>query len=190
MQIGEQSWESAQRDNTSALWKRMVDGVRSGEDSAIAEFHQTYGSGVAVLLRRRLGPVAGERLAKEVLAGALDAIRRGTIREPRDMVRFLNRVLDLHADAAPSEPLLGANDRARIHVKAARVRAVLAGFSVRERELLGRYYGQGADPRTFGVPEAEWEELHGRFLAALKREQAPRPLRHNPPSALARGATA
>lgn len=184
------SWQGEERDDTTAQWRRMVDGVRRGDESAAADFHHTYGRGVAILLRRRLGPVAGERLANEILAGAIEEIRNGTISEPREMVRFIRGVMDRQPVERSAEPLLGANDRARIRVKAARIKAVLPQFHQRERELLRRYYADGVDPAALGVSTEEWLSLRARFDAAIEREESPQRVRHSHPAGLAKRATA
>jgi hypothetical protein len=125
------------------IWRSITARIRGGDTDAIADFHAEYSGGVRLLLRRRTGPVPAERLIDGVLRGAVEEIKRGWIRIPRDLLFFVQSVVKRQIQLDPRGPLPAASEWFRIQQKARRLEQAMASLLPAEREAMIRYYLDG-----------------------------------------------
>jgi hypothetical protein len=102
-------------------WHSLVLRVAAREETADWEFRDHYAAGIRVMLRRSLGSIGLDALVDETLAGALEEVRRGSIREPLHFVQFVRSVIErqeqgeaMSRKLARVSPALTTVDRLRL----------------------------------------------------------------------------
>lgn len=160
---------AAERDKWVALARR----VEAGDNQAYNEFRNNYYTGVRVMLKRSLGSVGLEAFVEETLAGAMEEIRKGRIREPREFIRFLRTVIERQQVAAThrqppwATPVMTTMDRIRMRETARTFERALMSFTKRERDILVGYFSRGLTRHdlecTYGATEAELDSLRSRL---------------------------
>lgn len=159
----EVSQEEAPRD-ARAVWPGLVARVRRGDPRAAADLARLCRPGVRLLLKLNLSAVGLDRIVEETIAGALDEIRRGWIREPRDLSAFVRTVIERLAPAPGSR---GASDQARARRRSSELETALRVFPPAEQTWLRRFYIEGWEAAQViaasGMSEAEFSELRRRL---------------------------
>jgi hypothetical protein len=150
-------------------WHTLVLRVAAREETADWEFRDHYAAGIRAMLRRSLGSLGLEALVDETLAGALEEVRRGLIREPLHFVQFVRSVIErqhqgeaMSRQLARLSPAVTTVDRLRLQETAKAVQEALMTFSKRERDILVGYYSRGLTPYDLEcLHGASSEELGG-----------------------------
>lgn len=157
------SHEEAPRD-ARAVWPGLVARVRRGDPRAAADLARVCRPGVRLLLKLNLSAVGLDRIVEETIAGAVDEIRRGWIREPGDLAAFVRTVIER---LAPSSARRGASDHARARRRSSDLEAALRAFPPNEQIWLRRFYSEGWEAAQIitasGMSEAEFSELRRRL---------------------------
>ncbi len=150
-----------------AVWQGIAARIRRGDPEAVADFDQLCRPGIRLLLKLNLSGVGLDRVVDGTIAGAVDGIRQGWIREPRHLATFVRGVIKREAwpGARP-----GASDQARIRQRATDMEEALRRFAPVEREWLRRFYLDGWDvPRIIdesGMTADEFADLRRRLREA------------------------
>jgi hypothetical protein len=95
-----------------------------------------------LILKLNLSAVGLDRIVEETIAGALEEVRRGWIREPRDLSAFVRTVIER---LSPESPRGGASDQAKARARARDLEIALNAFEPAERIWLRRFYIDGWD---------------------------------------------
>jgi DNA-directed RNA polymerase specialized sigma24 family protein len=173
---GEEAIERERR-----LWRALAMKISAREAGLEDAFQARYATGVRAMLRRALGPAGLDSLVKETLAGAMDEIRRGVLREPRHFVHFVRSVVDrqLREKAAVSERPAGRYsyvDRMRLRETQLSVERALGEFTPLERAILTSYYTEGITrhevERRFGVGGELLDLLRARMQELVRPRRA------------------
>jgi hypothetical protein len=146
-------------------WRSVTARIRNGDTAAVAEFHAGYSRGVLLLLRRSAGMLPAERLIEGVMRGAVEEIKRGWIRAPRDLLFFVRSVASRQIQSQTGELAASASEHFRIQEKARRLERALAGLLPSERDAMIRHY-------LDGCPMKQLARETGLDLAALRRLKA------------------
>jgi RNA polymerase sigma factor (sigma-70 family) len=140
-------------------WKAVVEQIRAGDPAGEEALYRNLEAGARLFLQRRLGSQDAEDRVHNVFLIAVQAIRRGELREPERLMGFvrtvLNRQLGLaisglvrtrehsieldsarHLTAAEPSP----EDRALAIQKVALMQDALKKLSHREFDMLTRFY--------------------------------------------------
>ena len=168
-----------------ATWRHLTGQIRAGEADAPEAFLAAYRRGVRLLFRRYVGTIGIDQVVEEAMAGAIDGVRHGWIREPSDLVHFIRQVIRRHQrDRQPDSRGLsvlgnsaqGVTETLRMRKKAAMLELALRHFSPEEREALERYYlrGEPLDSvlTSAGLAHAEFDQLKARLYRVASRKQA------------------
>lgn len=147
-------------------WRLLVDRIRADEGAAMEELYAVFSRGVRFYLCRQLGPQELEDKVHDTFLIVVQAIRRGELREPERLMGFVRTIVrrqvaayidhavqtrkeqaELDSGLAicdeRSNPEQDAIARQRVEI----MTRVLRGISVRDREILTRFYllGQTQD---------------------------------------------
>ncbi len=159
----EASQEETPRD-ARAVWPGLVARVRRGDPRAAADLTRLCRPGVRLLLKLNLSAVGLDRIVEETIAGALEEIRSGWIREPRDLSAFVRTVIERLAPAPGSR---GASDQARARRRSSELETALRAFPADEQIWLRRFYIEGWEAAQViaasGMSEAAFSELRRRL---------------------------
>lgn len=169
-----------------------VEQIRQGDPAGIETLCQRFYRGIRFLLMRQLGREEAEDRAHDAILIVVQAIRRGELRDParlrgyiRTVVRRLvathiGRQVQTRQREAGIESAAEAGDtRANPEVAAAAqerseiMREFLLGLSVRDREVLTRFYLlEQTKPqicREMGLTETQFRLLKSRAKARFAR---------------------
>jgi hypothetical protein len=176
---------------TSARFDALALRIRRGDERAPADFHLEFRAGVRALFRKHLGGVAVDRMTEEAIAGSVEEIRRGWIRDLRDLLLFFH---ELARQYPQTKGLAGATDQCRVRVKAARIEQEMRHLSQAQREALRLYYVEGwtaarAQART-GISADEFRAGREQLLRAADGTTFEPPARQFPRTRLAKRASA
>ncbi|MCC6590823.1 MAG: sigma-70 family RNA polymerase sigma factor [Bryobacterales bacterium] len=166
-------------------WRRLTGRLRAGETDAPEEFLTAYRRGVRMLFRRYIGTIGTDHVVEEAMAGAVDGVRHGWIREPADMIYFMRQVISRNQHErqpgsrglpAPGAAAQGVTETLRMRQKAAMLEQALRHFSAEEREALEGYYLRGEPLDSVlavsGLPQSEFDRLKSRLYRVVSRKQA------------------
>jgi RNA polymerase sigma-70 factor, ECF subfamily len=140
-------------------WRELVDRIRADEGAAMEELYAVFSRGVRFYLCRQLGPQELEDKVHDTFLIVVQAIRRGELREPDRLMGFVRTIVrrqvaayidhavqarkeqaDLDSGLAicdeRSNPEQDAIARQRVEI----MTKVLRSISVRDREILTRFY--------------------------------------------------
>ncbi len=141
-------------------WTALVDGVRHGDSTSMAELYGIFAKGIRYFLLRNLGPEDLDDKVHDCFVIVTQAIQNGDLREPERLMGYVRTVVKrqiaasidvavhqrrTHADFEDSlfalsdwrenpERSMMATQRTEI------ARKVLNGVSRRDREILNRFY--------------------------------------------------
>jgi hypothetical protein len=175
----------------SSDWEGLVRGIRRGEAAAREQFLAGYSRGAKVFFKHNLGPVGLDSLVTEVMQGAVAEVYAGLIQTPADLIAFFRVILKQQQGLTPGpgEPTrangskagashLGSSDKARIRRKADLLQDCLRECNSRDREMLWRYYVEGAPLdqilMEFGADQAEFQRLKARLYESIARADSRR----------------
>jgi RNA polymerase sigma-70 factor (ECF subfamily) len=184
-------------------WADMVERIRVGDDSGMADLYEVFSSGVRYYLCRQLGQQELEDKIHDTFLIVVQAIRKGDLREPERLMGFVRTVarrqVAAHIDKASNRrrdhieletgaPLIddaaGPEERAITRQKVKFMKEVLEGISPRDREILTRFYlkeeSQESICADMGLTETQFRLLKSRAKARFgeigKRKLARRSL--------------
>ena len=140
-------------------WRELVDRIRADEGAAMEELYAVFSRGVRFYLCRQLGPQELEDKVHDTFLIVVQAIRRGELREPdrlmgfvrtivrRQVAAYIDHAVQTRKEQAEldsglaicderSNPEQDAIARQRLEI----MTKVLRSISVRDREILTRFY--------------------------------------------------
>ena len=146
-----------------ALWPELVERVYQGDHRAAVDMARLCRPGIHLLLKLNLGAVGLDHLVDETVAGAVDCVRRGRIREPRDLADFVRSVIQRQAPKSGH----GASDQARARRRSVSIERALRNFRPDEKLWLRRFYVEGWESAQIsaasGMSESAFSELRRRL---------------------------
>jgi len=169
-------------------WTAIVEGVRAGDAASMAELYRVLSKGIRLLICRQLGLEDLDDRVHEVFVIIVEAIQRGSLRDPERLMGFVrtvvirqigqqikSRVRTRKQYANPEvivcirdargtpEQQLGRQERVEL------MSAVLNEMSPRDREVLSRFYlheeTQQGICREMGLTETQFRLLKSRAKA-------------------------
>lgn len=146
-----------------AIWPELVERVYQGDHRAAVDMARLCRPGIHLLLKLNLGAVGLEHLVEETVAGAVDSVRRGRIREPQDLADFVRSVIQRQAPQSGH----GASDQARARRRAVGIERALRSFAPAEQLWLRRFYVEGWEAAQIaaasGMSESAFSDLRRRL---------------------------
>jgi len=140
-------------------WLVLVESIRSGESSGMEELYRVFSRGVRYYLCRQLGPQDLDDKVHDTFLIVVQAIRKGDLREPERLMGFvrtvvrrqvaaqIDRVVQSRREQADMDSTVLLSDKHDTAEEAAITRqheqvaeTVLRSFSIRDREILTRFY--------------------------------------------------
>jgi RNA polymerase sigma-70 factor (ECF subfamily) len=182
--------EDAVADNVSAYaaWGLLVERIHSGETDGMEELYQLFSKGIRFYLCRQLGPQELDDKVHDTFVVVVQAIRRGELREPQRLMGFVRTVvrrqvaahidkavhsrreqMDLDSSARVADPHGNPEEAAIFRQRADLIQRVLGELSVRDREILTRFYlqeqGQEQICSEMALTETQFRLLKSRAKA-------------------------
>jgi len=143
----------------SVNWQALVDRVRKGDDSGMADLYRLFAKGIRFYLCRQLGAQEIDDKIHDTFLIVVKAIRRGDLREPERLMGFVRTVvrrqvaahidhlvhrrrdhINLDVGARVADDRRNPEQNAAFHEKTALMTDVLNQMSERDREVLTRFY--------------------------------------------------
>jgi RNA polymerase sigma factor (sigma-70 family) len=140
-------------------WVALVRRIRNEEASALEELYRLFSRGIRFYLCRQLGPQELEDKVHDTFLIVVQAIRRGELREPERLMGFVRTIVrrqvaafiddavqsrretvDLDTGVRVADHKRNPEESAIGEEKIALMREVLNGLTVRDREILTRFY--------------------------------------------------
>lgn len=140
-------------------WGDLVERIRSGDQASVEELYAIFGRGIRYYLCRHLGSQELDDKVHDTFVIVLQAIRNGSLREPdrlmgfvrtvvrRQVASFIEEAVQLRKDQAGLEigssvPDGGVSPERRVidDERARIMYDILKGISLRDREILTRFY--------------------------------------------------
>jgi RNA polymerase sigma-70 factor, ECF subfamily len=140
-------------------WLVLVESIRLGELSGMEELYRVFSRGVRYYLCRQLGPQDLDDKVHDTFLIVVQAIQKGELREPERLMGFvrtvvrrqvaaqIDRAVQNRREHADMDSTFGVSDSRNTPEQAAILRqheevaeAVLRSISVRDREVLTRFY--------------------------------------------------
>jgi RNA polymerase sigma factor (sigma-70 family) len=141
-------------------WAALVNGIREGDEAAMAELYGIFAKGIRFFLLRNLGPDDLDDKVHDCFVIVAQAIRNGDLREPERLMGYVRTVVKRQIAASIDvavhqrrtradfeDSMFSVSDwrdnpestvmaRQRMEI----ARKVLNGISRRDREILKRFY--------------------------------------------------
>lgn len=143
----------------SVNWQALVDRVREGDDSGMAELYRMFAKGIRFYLCRQLGAQEIDDKIHDTFLIVVKAIRRGDLREPERLMGFVRTVvrrqvaahidhlvhrrrdhINLDVGARVADDRRNPEQSAAFREKTALMTDVLRQMSEKDREVLTRFY--------------------------------------------------
>jgi RNA polymerase sigma-70 factor (ECF subfamily) len=140
-------------------WHDLVARIQRGEDSGMEELYKLFAKGIRFYLCRQLGPQELDDKIHDTFLIVVKAIRKGDLREPERLMGFVRTVvrrqvaahidkvvhsrreeLDLDVGVRVADIRRNPEQNAAFQQKVEFMVSVLDGLSVRDREILSRFY--------------------------------------------------
>jgi RNA polymerase sigma-70 factor (ECF subfamily) len=173
---------------TYAAWGVLVERIRYGETDGMEELYQLFSKGIRFYLCRQLGPQELDDKVHDTFVVVVQAIRRGELREPQRLMGFVRTVvrrqvaahidkavhsrreqMDLDSSSRVADPHGNPEEAAIFRQRADLIRRVLGELSVRDREILTRFYlqeqGQEQICMEMALTETQFRLLKSRAKA-------------------------
>lgn len=151
--------------------------IQAGDPAGITELYALFYRGVRFLLRRHLGPQSREAEIHEVLAAAVQAIRRGTLRDQPSVVQFVWAQLRSRVEGQQRHESLHQPIAAHL-VQA--MQQFLLGLSRKNREALARFYLLGQPQKQIclqlKIGENQFRVLRGKAKAHFAESGKAKPV--------------
>jgi RNA polymerase sigma-70 factor, ECF subfamily len=169
-------------------WAEVVERIRSGDPSGMAELYQVFSKGVRFFLYRQLGPRDLDDKLHDVFVIVAQAIQRGDLRDPERLMGYVRTVIRRqvaghiedaiqerrnHADLEGTlvladhhpDPERGAIERQNDEL----AMRILRSIGKRDREVLVRFYLDEQTPericREMGLTETQFRLIKSRAKA-------------------------
>jgi hypothetical protein len=163
--VGSRSTHSARIG--AAACDALITQIQSGDRAAAERFRSDYSPGARILFEHHLGKIGLHDLVAEMMNGAVEEIKRGTIRTSADWTSFVRAVLIRHKSTQPAPTAVSA-----------RAAAGFGAISSGERRILARVYVEGRSMEEirveFNLSAEELQSLMNRWKEALRTDSPPR----------------
>ncbi len=143
----------------SERWISLVARIRNGEDGAMEELYRVFSRGIRYYLCRHLGPQELDDKVHDTFLIVVQAIQTGGLREPEKLMGFVRTVVRRQVAAFIDTAVHARRDFADLEMggtvadgganpeqqllkdeRSNLMQAVLRGISLRDREILTRFY--------------------------------------------------
>jgi RNA polymerase sigma factor (sigma-70 family) len=171
-------------------WRAIVERIRANDPAGQEALYRNLSAGTRLFFQRRLGVQDVEDRVHDLFITIVEAIQRGSLREPERLMGFvrtvLNRQLSLEisrivraregsAGLDPADALTAADptpeQQALFGEKLAIMKQLLRKMSDREFEVLNRFYLREQPPerirKELGLSETQFHLLKSRAKARL-----------------------
>ncbi|HLI83301.1 MAG TPA: sigma-70 family RNA polymerase sigma factor [Bryobacteraceae bacterium] len=169
-------------------WAEVVERIRRGDPSGLAELYQVFSKGVRFFLYRQLGPRDLDDKLHDVFVIVAQAIQRGDLRDPERLMGYVRTVIRRqvaghieeaiqerrnHADLEGTliladhhpDPERGAIEKQNDEL----AMRILQSIGKRDREVLTRFYLDEQPPericREMGLTETQFRLIKSRAKA-------------------------
>jgi RNA polymerase sigma-70 factor (ECF subfamily) len=179
---------AAENPNAYAAWGELVERIRYGATDGMEELYQLFSKGIRFYLCRQLGPQELDDKVHDAFVVVVQAIRRGELREPQRLMGFVRTVvrrqvaayidkavhsrreqMDLDSSVRVADPHGNPEEAAIFRQRAELIQRVLGELSVRDREILTRFYlyeqGQEQICSEMALTETQFRLLKSRAKA-------------------------
>ena len=142
-----------------ADWTALVERIRSNQTDGMAELYDLFSKGIRFHLCRQLGPQELDDKVHDTFVVVVQAIRRGELRDPRRLMGFVRTIvrrqiaahidravhtrrehIDMDSGARIADPHGNPEEAAIFRQREDLIRRVLEELSLRDREILTRFY--------------------------------------------------
>lgn len=140
-------------------WVRLVDKIKSNDESGMEELYRIFSKGIRFYLCRQLGPQDMDDKIHDTFLIVVQAIRRGDLREPERLMGFVRTVVrrqvaahideavhsrrqkvDLDSEHGIRDSSRNPEQTAIDRQREALATKILNSISQRDREILTRFY--------------------------------------------------
>ena len=155
----EDAAEPSESQAPSVDWHELVKQIQLGEESGMAELYRLFARGIRFYLCRQLGPQELDDKVHDTFLIVVQAIQRGEVREPERLMGFVRTVvrrqvaahidhvvhrrreeIDLDVGVRVADRRSNPEQTAAFRQKVEFMLSVLDSLSVRDREILKRFY--------------------------------------------------
>ena len=163
-------------------WASLVEKIREDDPNGMEELYRMFSRGIRLYLCRQLGLQELDDKIHDTFLIVINAIKRGDLREPERLMGFVrtvvrrqvashiddivhqrNNQMDLQTGFRIADGRLNPESRILDEEKVVIMEEVLAGLSVRDREILIRFY-LNEQPQEQICEEMELTETQFRLL--------------------------
>jgi RNA polymerase sigma-70 factor (ECF subfamily) len=179
---------AAEDANAYAAWGALVDRIRYSATDGMEELYLLFSKGIRFYLCRQLGPQELDDKVHDAFVVVVQAIRRGELREPQRLMGFVRTVvrrqvaahidkavhsrreqMDLDSTVRVADPHGNPEEAAIFRQRVELIQRVLGELSVRDREILTRFYlyeqGQDQICSEMALTETQFRLLKSRAKA-------------------------
>jgi len=140
-------------------WVRLVERIHNGETDGMEELYKLFSRGIRYYLCRQLGPQELDDKVHDTFLVVVNAIKNGDLREPERLMGFVRTIVrrqiaahidrvvqdrrdqtDLDTGSKVADPRGTPEQAAMQREKSDLLKQVLDELSVRDREILTRFY--------------------------------------------------
>jgi RNA polymerase sigma-70 factor (ECF subfamily) len=148
-----------QADNLVYDWAGMVERIHHDDEAAMEELYRVFARGIRFYLCRQLGSQDLDDRVHDCFLIVVQAIRRGDLREPERLMGFVRTIVrrqiaghieiavqnrkhqvDIETSGAIADQRLNPETFVIVRQEEELAASVLKGISVRDREILTRFY--------------------------------------------------
>jgi RNA polymerase sigma factor (sigma-70 family) len=148
-------------DSTYESLSSLVGRIRTGKTDGLEELYRLFSKGIRFYLCRQLGPQELDDKVHDTFVVVVQAIRRGELREPERLMGFVRTIvrrlvaahidqvvhtrrdqMDLELTMRIADPAENPEETAMFRERSELIQWVLDELSVRDREILTRFYLQ------------------------------------------------
>src|SRR5580700_10843968 len=153
--------KDGEEEESYAEWVDLVDRIRLNETDGMEELYQLFSKGIRFYLCRQLGPQELDDKVHDTFVVVVQAIRRGELRETERLMGFVRTIvrgrvaaqidqvvhtrrdqMDLELTMRIADPTENPEETAMFRERSELIQWVLDELSVRDREILTRFYLQ------------------------------------------------
>jgi RNA polymerase sigma factor (sigma-70 family) len=169
-------------------WVSLVESVSKGEEAGLEELYRLFSRGIRFYLCRQLGVQELDDKVHDTFLIVVQAIQRGELREPARLLGFIRTVVrrqvaahidrmvhsrkdrvDLDSGLRVADLCQDPEQEAIVQERTQLMREVLGGISLRDREILTRFYlheqSQEQICREMRLSETQFRLLKSRAKA-------------------------
>jgi RNA polymerase sigma factor (sigma-70 family) len=166
----------------------LVSRIRTGKTDGLEELYVLFSKGIRFYLCRQLGPQELDDKVHDTFVVVVQAIRRGELREPERLMGFVRTIvrrlvaahidqvvhtrrdqMDLELTMRVVDPAENPEQTAMFRERSELIQWVLDELSVRDREILTRFYlqeeGQDQICSEMGLSDTQFRLLKSRAKA-------------------------